>query len=314
MSKCILCNKKHVSMIIAENVVFGNKFDIAFCSYCELYYFTKLPKQILLDKYYSDQYFKKVKESRIVYTIKSWFSKIRSSSQYKYITCNMDDGKEKNILEIGSADGTFLAIFKGNDWEIRGLEYNNYMIKKAKQKFNIQLEKRSIFDINPKDGKFDIIAFPHVLEHMSNPIEILKHCKKLLKPNGVIFIELPHFRLPEELDKKELEYFKKTTHIFEFRPTSLAKLIIKSNLRIKKMNRFFYRVPARFANSSKLVGNTLMKGKLSSYNIIKVGIILISVFNLILYFLLNLDPMKKIKLSSEWQGLGDNLRIIVKNA
>jgi len=41
MSKCILCNKKNASKIIVGNVAFGKKIDIAFCSDCELYYFTK---------------------------------------------------------------------------------------------------------------------------------------------------------------------------------------------------------------------------------------------------------------------------------
>ena len=56
-----------------------------------------------------------------------------------------------------------------------------------------------------------------------------------------------------------------------------------------------------------------MRGELSSRNIFKIGIILISIININLYFLLNLDPMKTLELSAEWQGLGDNLRVIARN-
>lgn len=45
----------------------------------------------------------------------------------------------------------------------------------------------------PAQG-FDIITLFHVLEHLSNPVEILSGLKKKLSSNGRIFIEVPHAR------------------------------------------------------------------------------------------------------------------------
>lgn len=308
ISKCLLCNKKETSTNVAENLAFGKKFYVAFCYDCELYYFTKLPPQNLIENYYSGQSCKRIKESRYPFIVRSWFSKIRAISQYKFIKCNMDSDKKKSILEIGSAFGIFLSFFKRNGWKIRGLELDDNKIKQARKMYNIQLEKNSVFDINPNEGKFDVIAFSHVLEHLPNPIETINHCKELLKSDGFIFIELPHLGLPKEFDLNE--YYKTNTHIYNYRVKSLVKLIRKSNLRIRKMNRFFFRVPIIFANRYRIVGRTLIRGKLFSLSIINIGIVLISIFNIFLHYLFNLDPMKKIKLSAKWHGLGDNLRVI----
>ena len=39
--------------------------------------------------------------------------------------------------------------------------------------------------------KFNLITFNKVLEHVDNPVEILKKSKDYLKPNGFVYIELP---------------------------------------------------------------------------------------------------------------------------
>ena len=40
--------------------------------------------------------------------------------------------------------------------------------------------------------KFDSINLFDVLEHVTNPIQLLKNCHKLLRSNGIIIIEVPN--------------------------------------------------------------------------------------------------------------------------
>lgn len=41
-------------------------------------------------------------------------------------------------------------------------------------------------------GPFDIISMTHVIEHLSDPVAAVRHCKKLLSPGGIIFITAPY--------------------------------------------------------------------------------------------------------------------------
>ncbi len=71
-----------------------------------------------------------------------------------------------------------------------------------------------IDDVLPYDamnlpGKdLDYIFSSHCLEHLPEPLEALKYWKSLLKPNGVLFLYLPHpdmeYWLPEN-NKKHLQ-------------------------------------------------------------------------------------------------------------
>ena len=39
---------------------------------------------------------------------------------------------------------------------------------------------------------FDVISLTHVIEHLVDPVQVVRRCKTLLRPNGVIFITAPH--------------------------------------------------------------------------------------------------------------------------
>ena len=310
IDECLLCSGLSSSRIVAENSAFGKTFNVALCDECELYYFAKQPSLNFLDNFYTKKYFSKLEKKRVTYLLKSRFSKMRASSQYTYIQNYVGTVEGKSILEIGSADGTFLSLFKKNGCNIKGLELNDYMIKKAREKHNIVLEKTHILDIEPDKKSFDVIALSHALEHMPDPVRILTHCKKLLKPGGFIFIELPYSPHPGETTSEQLSEYLDTTHLFNFRRDSITNLIKKSGLNLISIDRFFYTVPSVFNKSSEFIGKTLMTGQLYSINPLKLLAVLISVLQMNINFISKSDPMKKIHLQAQWQGLGDNLRII----
>ncbi len=309
IDECILCSGSS-SNIVSSNSVFGETFNIALCNDCELYYFEHQPSEGLLDNFYAKKYFLKLEKKRFIYFLKSWFAKLRASSQYVYIQKYTGKEDTKSILEIGSADGTFLAFFKKNGWDVRGFELNDYMIEKAREKHNIVLEKIDVLDVDPKEKSYDIIALSHVLEHMQDPVSILTHCKKLLKTGGFVFIELPHSPLPFETSTEQMSEYLDTTHLYNFRPKSMTKLILKSDLKLISIDRFFYNIPNVFKKRSGFVGKTLMTGKLYSVNPVNLLAVLFSIRRMNIRFLLRIDPMKKIPLNAKWQGLGDSLRCI----
>ena len=43
------------------------------------------------------------------------------------------------------------------------------------------------------DNEVDEIFMSHVLEHLSDPFEIMKQLHRILKPGGILHIEVPHF-------------------------------------------------------------------------------------------------------------------------
>ena len=308
---CPLCSQSAAVRMAGKTSAFGEPFPVAFCGTCELYFVLQKPSAELLAGFYANRYFATVRRSRLTYLGKSLLSKMRAFSQYVYITRHIPPDSGRRILEAGSADGTFLALWKKNGWNIRGLEFNEYMIEKARIRHGIMLDRTDILDINPAEGRYDVIAFSHVLEHLADPERVLRHCRALLEPGGVIFIEVPHSPLPEETVPEILADYLDTTHLFNFRPHSLALMVAKAGLETRSLDRSFYAIPAMFRGHEHSIGSALMKGRLTSPNPLDTARAALTAAWLTARLYTDSDPMRIVPLEAPWQGLGDSLRVIL---
>ena len=62
-----------------------------------------------------------------------------------------------------------------------------------KADYNWDLEKAPL----PfKDEQFDVIWASHILEHITNLVELKKELTRILKPNGKLFVIVPYFLSP----------------------------------------------------------------------------------------------------------------------
>jgi SAM-dependent methyltransferase len=45
-----------------------------------------------------------------------------------------------------------------------------------------------------EEGRFDVVLLISVLEHLWEPLSILEHCRRVLRPGGVLFVNVPTWR------------------------------------------------------------------------------------------------------------------------
>lgn len=97
-----------------------------------------------------------------------------------------------NLLDIGCGNGAFLEIFsqKMPPWKLYGSEFDEKYKEEVEQIPNVQ--KMHTEPLSQIDTKFDLISMIHVLEHIPHPIKILSKIKKMLTPNGLLFIQVPN--------------------------------------------------------------------------------------------------------------------------
>src|SRR3990167_2933751 len=87
--------------------------------------------------------------------------------------------KRGRMLEIGSATGVMLRLFKKNGWDVSGVESSG-SADKAKKK-GLRVLKTKFEDAKfPKDY-FNLVVLNHVLEHLEKPAEVLFKIRSLLK-------------------------------------------------------------------------------------------------------------------------------------
>tara|TARA_B100001094_G_C18145341_1_gene780350 strand:- start:573 stop:1409 length:837 start_codon:yes stop_codon:yes gene_type:complete len=95
--------------------------------------------------------------------------------------------KYNTLLDFGCGNGGLLNLFENKE-NLYGIELNKELVDILNNKnFNIY---NNIDDINIKS--FDCITLFHVLEHLYEPIEVLKKLKSKMNSNSVLIIEIPH--------------------------------------------------------------------------------------------------------------------------
>jgi SAM-dependent methyltransferase len=98
------------------------------------------------------------------------------------------------LLDIGCGNGSFLSAWSRliPGWSLCGTEVG--------EKYKAQIESipgvERLFtgDIAGIAGSFDVISLIHVLEHIPHPVAFLERLRNKLKPDGLLFVEVPDCR------------------------------------------------------------------------------------------------------------------------
>lgn len=99
------------------------------------------------------------------------------------------------ILDLGYGDGlvfnSLLDFAETHDCTVTMIEGSGKLVEQAKKHANGRANvEQSFFETFTSDKKFDVVLASHVLEHVDNPVDLLKHlatiCNKGAKIVGLV--------------------------------------------------------------------------------------------------------------------------------
>jgi len=103
------------------------------------------------------------------------------------------DLKGKKLLDVGCGGGILSESMAREGAHVTSIDQGEKVIKIAQlhnleSKLDINYKQLNIEDFYIKNkNKFDVITCLEMLEHVPDPLSIVRACKSLLKPNGRIF-------------------------------------------------------------------------------------------------------------------------------
>jgi SAM-dependent methyltransferase len=97
------------------------------------------------------------------------------------------------LLEIGCSMGFLLAKFRGDGWEVEGIEPNRGYCEFIGESHGIKASPTILEEADRSAESFDVIVMLHVIEHVPNPLGTLKEIYRVLKPGGTLVLETPRY-------------------------------------------------------------------------------------------------------------------------
>ncbi|ABQ27932.1 Methyltransferase type 11 [Geotalea uraniireducens Rf4] len=76
--------------------------------------------------------------------------------------------------------------------EVCGTEVSTTAVQIAKDKYGVEIVGDSLESIDFGDRRFDTVTLFHVLEHVHNPVDVVRKCHALLRDNGMLLIAVPN--------------------------------------------------------------------------------------------------------------------------
>lgn len=102
------------------------------------------------------------------------------------------------ILDAGCGSGLLCKFlsekYSDKNIHITGFDFSETRVRQAKNNLktsgyqSISIEHQNLEMIKHEDNEFDLIICRFVIEHLENPIKAITELKRILRPNGVLYL------------------------------------------------------------------------------------------------------------------------------
>jgi len=119
-----------------------------------------------------------------------------------------------NLLDVGSGLAVFPFRMKEVGWRVTALDPDERAAAHASENAGVKSVHADFLQWEPQtEERFDVITLNKVLEHVEEPITMMMHARKWIRPGGFLYIEVPDVTAAQEGPGRE-EFFIEHLHVF----------------------------------------------------------------------------------------------------
>lgn len=212
------------------------RFDARKCTRCGFIYLDPRPTEDDLRLMYSDEYFLFDGADFGAHASTDYeTAAIKGSVKFPAILGAIQKFKPSGkFFEIGCGMGYFLNYANTHGYDASGIEFAALGTETCRTKFGLDVTQSSFEDWNASPNTYDVIFMGDVLEHFVDPLPMLKKAHTMLKPSGMVAVEVPAVfnsligraaAVGLQLLGKPRKMQMPPYHVNEFTPATLRKIL-----------------------------------------------------------------------------------------
>jgi ubiquinone/menaquinone biosynthesis C-methylase UbiE len=108
----------------------------------------------------------------------------------------LDDLKPGKLLDVGCGGGQFMHQMHNLGWTVTGLDFDGKAVENAKIRYGSALTflHTDLPGAKFPDNFFDAVTMNHVIEHVPDPVALLKEARRILKVGGRLIATTPNIQ------------------------------------------------------------------------------------------------------------------------
>ena len=138
------------------------------------------------------------------------------------------------LLDIGCGNGRFLMLAQEMGWNAEGIDFDSKAVETALER-GLVVRQGGIEILSKEQEKYDVITLSHVIEHVPDPLNLLRSIYRLLKPGGSLWLETPNLAsLGHQRFRENWRDLDPPRHLILFTPDSLRLALEQAGFKVIK--------------------------------------------------------------------------------
>lgn len=262
---CYLCGYKHGNFFLNSTDLTGTvpgKFYLVQCPRCKIIYLHPLPQPEQISSFYPESYYENTpyRRKKILRRAARFSQRLQQYINYKNTACFQKNVLSRvflviyrwfilsadeifltewapgaRILDIGCGQGDFLLLANRLGWDTYGVEPNTVAVTTARM-MGLKVYAGELSRVHFSDNFFQVIRLHHVLEHIYDPIAVMKEIRRIIREDGCLMITVPNIQsLGFKVFNKFWWNLDLPRHIFLYCPQTLAFLAEKTGFQLLRL-------------------------------------------------------------------------------
>lgn len=151
-------------------------------------------------------------------------------------------GHRGRVLDVGTAGGSFLAVAAKRGWAVLGCEPNRWLGAWAKSHYGLDIVPGTLGDMRLPDASVDVVTLWDVLEHTPSPTAVLRECRRVVKDDGLILVNVPDSDSLVARLMGRRWVFLLSVHLYYFTTHTLARMLRANGFEVVRVRRHWQRL------------------------------------------------------------------------
>jgi len=232
---CPLCGGKNF-----KNLFYKDEMIVVECKTCGLIFTNPQLSQEELSAHYDKNYYyspgKDPKDNTRYFDYNARYLNGKEKMRFKEIFEKLKKlaAQKGRLLDVGCASGFFIDEANKKGWRAEGIEVSKWAADWGKKNLKVKIETGEFEKLKLPQNAFDAVTMLDVLEHFQNPQEALKKAAKILKKDGIIYVETINFDnwITRYLIGSKYVHMVPKFHLYYFGRKQIEKMFQKTGFQI----------------------------------------------------------------------------------